>query len=90
MTQMQTEPLTKGMTLSNGLKMRYYQWPGTGPNLVLLHPSSGYGRMWDMTARSLGGQLHVFALDQRGHGDTDRPDGIYTAEELCTKSTLFC
>ena len=89
MAQTQSRPLTKNITLSNGLKMRYYEWPGTGPNLVLLHPSSGYGRMWDMTARSLGGQLRVFALDQRGHGDTDRPDGGYAAEEYAEDLHLF-
>ena len=89
MATAQRGPLPKDVALSNGLSMRYYEWPGTGPNMVLLHPSSGYGRMWDMTARSLGEQLHVFALDQRGHGDTDRPDGSYAAEEYAEDLHLF-
>ncbi len=75
------DPKTKDVTLSSGLKMRCYRWDGSGPNLVLLHPSSGYGRMWDKTADALGGQFQVFAPDQRGHGDTDRPDGGYAAED---------
>ena len=89
MAQTPIEPQTKGIILANGLRMRYHEWPGTGPNLVLLHPSSGYGRMWDMTARTLGGGLRVFALDQRGHGDTDRPDGTYAAEEYAEDLHLF-
>ena len=89
MTQTQREPLAKEITLSNSLHMRYYEWPGAGPNLVLLHPSSGYGRMWDMTARALDGQLHIFAPDQRGHGDTARPDGSYSAEEYAEDLHLF-
>jgi len=89
MAQTQLEPMTKDVTLANGLKMRYYEWPGTGPNLVLLHPSSGYGRMWDMTASFLGGHFRVFALDQRGHGDTGRPDGGYTAEEYAEDLHTF-
>ena len=89
MADAQAEPLIKNLTLANTLKMRYYQWPGSGPNLVFLHPSSGYGRMWDMTAQALGGQLSVYALDQRGHGDTDRPDGGYTAEEYAEDLHLF-
>ena len=89
MARTQTGPLTNDIALSNGLKMRYYEWLGAGPALVLLHPSSGYGRMWDMTARSLGGRLRVFALDQRGHGDTDRPDGSYSAEEYAEDVHLF-
>jgi pimeloyl-ACP methyl ester carboxylesterase len=71
----------KDVTLSNGLKLHYYEWPGPRPNLVLLHPSSGYGRMWEWTANHLGSRFHVYALDQRGHGDSGRPDGDYSAEE---------
>ena len=89
MVQTPTDPITKDITLANSLKMRYYEWPGTGPNLVFLHPSTGYGRMWDMTARSLGGRFHAFALDQRGHGDTDRPDGAYSADEYALDLHLF-
>ena len=37
----------KNVTLPNGLTLHYYEWPGPRPNLVLLHPSSGYGRMWE-------------------------------------------
>ena len=77
------------VTLRNGLKVHYYEWPGPGSNLVLLHPSSGYGRMWEWTANALGSRLHVYALDQRGHGDTGRPDGDYSAEEYAQDLLLF-
>jgi pimeloyl-ACP methyl ester carboxylesterase len=89
MAQTQSEPKAKNITLGNGLKMRYYEWMGTRPNLVFLHPSTGYGRMWDKTASLLGGRFHAFALDQRGHGDTDRPDGAYSAEEYAEDLRLF-
>jgi 2-(acetamidomethylene)succinate hydrolase len=79
----------KDVTLSNGLEIHYYEWPGAGPNLVLLHPSSGYGRMWEWTADQLGSRFHVYALDQRGHGDSGRPDGDYSAEEYANDLYLF-
>jgi len=79
----------KTVTLTNGLELHYYEWPGPRPNLVLLHPSSGYGRMWEETARALGATFHVYALDQRGHGDSGRPDGDYTAEEYADDLHLF-
>jgi 2-(acetamidomethylene)succinate hydrolase len=79
----------KDVLLSNGLKIHYYEWPGPRPNLVLLHPSSGYGRMWEWTADALGQQFHVYALDQRGHGDSGRPDGDYSAEEYAADLLLF-
>jgi 2-(acetamidomethylene)succinate hydrolase len=80
---------TRDVTLANGLKLRYYEWPGSGPTLVLLHPSSGYGRMWEWTADALGSRFHVYALDQRGHGDSGRPDGDYSAEEYAQDLFLF-
>ncbi len=89
MTAAHSEPIAKDITLENGLGMHYYEWPGTGPTLVLLHPSSGYGRMWDGTARALKGQFHIFAPDQRGHGDTARPDGCYAAEEYAEDVHIF-
>ena len=71
----------KDVTLPNGLRVHYYEWAGPKPNLVLLHPSSGYGRMWEWTVNHLGARFHVYALDQRGHGGSARPDGDYSAEE---------
>ena len=79
----------KNVTLPNGLTIHYYEWPGPRPNLVLLHPSSGYGRMWEWTANALGSSFHVYALDQRGHGDSGRPDGDYSAEEYAHDLDLF-
>jgi pimeloyl-ACP methyl ester carboxylesterase len=51
----------KTVTLTKGLWLHYYEWPGPRPNLVLLHPSSGYGRMWEETARALNSAFHVYA-----------------------------
>src|SRR2546428_13958114 len=81
--------LEKNVTLPNGLKVHYYEWPGRRPSLVLLHPSSGYGRMWEGTANALGPRFHVYGLDQRGHGDSGRPDGDYSAEEYAQDLHLF-
>ena len=79
----------KDVTLPNGLHVHYYEWPGAGPHLVLLHPSSGYGRMWEATADALGARFHVIAPDQRGHGDSGRPDGDYSAEEYAEDLRLL-
>ena len=73
MAQQVTEPTTNDITLSNGLGLRYYEWAGNGPNLVLIHPSSGYGRMWDFVARRLNGEFRIYAVDTRGHGDSVGP-----------------
>lgn len=75
--------------LSNGLVTHYYEWPGEGPTLLLLHPTTGYGRIWEWLAEALGGKFHIFAPDQRGHGLSGRPDGSYAAEEYAEDARLF-
>jgi len=55
----------------NGLKFHFLDWGGDGPPLVMLHGLTGHAHTWDHTASALGARFHVYALDQRGHGDTD-------------------
>ena len=79
----------KDVTLDNGLRTHYYEWPGEGPPLIFLHPSAGYGRIWEWTADALGDRFHVYAADQRGHGRTDKADGDYSAQEYAEDVRLF-
>lgn len=69
------------LDVSADMRIHYFHRPGGDTNLVLLHPSSGYGRMWELTANHLDQRFSVYAPDQRGHGDSGRPDGEYSAEE---------
>lgn len=86
---MPPEMLEKNVTLPNGLLVHYYEWPGNGPALVFLHPSSGYGRIWEWTAVHLRDRFHIYAPDQRGHGQTGKPDGDYSAQEYAQDLHLF-
>jgi 2-(acetamidomethylene)succinate hydrolase len=79
----------RDITLRPGLDIHYFHRAGTGPTLIFLHPSSGYGRMWQAATAHLPADYNVFALDQRGHGDSSRPDGEYSAEELAHDLKLF-
>ncbi len=45
---------------------------GDGSPLLLVHGLAGYAGEWERSARWLGGEYRVFALDQRGHGDSAR------------------
>ena len=69
------------LDVSADMRIHYFHRPGGDTNLVLLHPSSGYGRMWELTADHLDQRFSVYAPDQRGHGDSGRPDGEYSAEQ---------
>jgi pimeloyl-ACP methyl ester carboxylesterase len=77
------------VTLPAGHTLHYYEWGDSGTNLVLLHGSGSYALQWEWVAEHLDPQLHVFAIDQRGHGDSGRPDGEYSAEEYAQDVNQF-
>ncbi len=60
----------------DGVRLRATRWPGHGPAILLLHGLASSRRFWDLVVPALAGHA-VLALDQRGHGDSDRPDGPY-------------
>ncbi len=64
------------------LRVHYRDWDGSGTPVVLLHGLSSSCRIWDLTAPLLARQFRVVAVDQRGHGLTDRPDSDYTFTEV--------
>ncbi len=66
----------------NGLKFHYLDWGGDGPPLVMLHGLTGHAHTWDHTAAALSTRYHVYALDQRGHGDTEWASRYGTAPML--------
>lgn len=60
----------------HGVRLRATRWPGSGTPVLLLHGLASTRRFWDLVVPGLAG-LPVLALDQRGHGDSDRPQGPY-------------
>lgn len=59
------------------VRLRATRWPGDGGvPVLLLHGLASSRRFWDLVVPHLGG-VPVLALDQRGHGDSDRPAGPY-------------
>ncbi len=56
------------------LRLHYRDWGGSGQPLVLLHGLASNSRIWDLAAPLLARRFRVLALDQRGHGLSDKPD----------------
>ncbi len=72
-----------------GLRLHYREWQraegadGRQAPILLIHGLASAARIWDLTAPLLAGKGHrVVALDQRGHGESDKPDTGYTFEEI--------
>jgi pimeloyl-ACP methyl ester carboxylesterase len=79
-----------------GQRLHYVAWSADAPAgtdlppLIFLHGVTGHARTWDDEARALRTRYRVFALDQRGHGDSDpAPDGDYTTGTLADDLDAF-
>ena len=68
---------TAASAMVNGVLLRYWTWGGTGQPLVLLHGLASTHRIWDFVAPLLTKDFWIVALDQRGHGESAKPDGGY-------------
>ena len=58
---------------ANGVRLRYLEWEGSGPDVVLIHPTGFVADIWKPLAERLSPRFHILALDCRGHGDSDKP-----------------
>jgi pimeloyl-ACP methyl ester carboxylesterase len=62
---------------ANGLNFHLIDWGGSGEWLVLLHGLASQAHIWDLVAPLLTDSFRVIAIDQRGHGLSDKPDSGY-------------
>ena len=72
-------PVAGGLDLDvpgRDVRLRATRWLGEGVPVLLLHGLASSRRFWDLVVPGLAG-LRVVALDQRGHGDSERPSGPY-------------
>ncbi len=74
-----------------GLNFHYLDWGAAGkPPFVLLHGGAQTAHSWDDFAPVVRTDYHVYALDQRGHGDSDwAPDGDYHRTTHCKDVAAF-
>ena len=59
-----------------GFKLHYIE-AGRGAPVVLLHSLGGDGSRWGPNIEPLAKDFHVFALDQIGFGESDKPLANY-------------
>jgi pimeloyl-ACP methyl ester carboxylesterase len=65
------EPISR-YYVSQRLKLHYAVWGGEAkPPLLLIHGNRDHARTWDAVAKRLCGDYCVYAVDLRGHGDSE-------------------
>lgn len=64
---------------ANGINLHVRDWggPADAPPILLVHGLASNARIWDLVAPLLARDFRVAALDQRGHGLSDKPDHGY-------------
>jgi pimeloyl-ACP methyl ester carboxylesterase len=64
------------------LKVRYLDWDGEGKPLLALHGLASSAHWYDIVAPLLRDRFHIYAPDQRGHGQTTAAPSGYDWKTL--------
>ena len=76
--------------LSTGVRMEYVeQGSADGLPLILLHGVTDSWHSFERVLPLLPKGLHVFALSQRGHGDSSRPESGYLLSDMSRDVAAF-
>lgn len=70
----------KTAELGNGITLSYLERTGGREPLVLLHGITDNARTYEPLVDRIDDRFRVYALDFRGHGESDKPDALYDTE----------
>jgi pimeloyl-ACP methyl ester carboxylesterase len=77
----------KSIRLGNGTTISYLERSGGSEPLMLLHGITDSAKTYEPLMDGLESRFHVYALDFRGHGHSDKPDALYDtdayADDVC-------
>ena len=77
-----------GFVTANGLQIHYRRWwtndnNSALPPVLLLHGLASSSHIWNFAAPQLNMRGYtVYALDQRGHGESEKPDSGYDFDTI--------
>lgn len=78
-------------TVVRGQRFHFLEWGEPGlPQVLLLHGGNQSAHSWDLVSLHLADRYHVFALDQRGHGDSEWSREIdYSIDAMVADAAAF-
>ena len=83
-------PTIKRAGLASGITLEYAQQGKTdGVPVIFLHGGTDSWRSFERVLSYLPESIRAFALSQRGHGDSDRPDDGYTIPRMAADVAEF-
>jgi len=78
-----TNAVFKHVATGDGVQLHYLE-AGSGPTLVLVHGWSQSAEQFRHQIDGLSDRYHIVAFDQRGHGESEKPDHGYKIQRLAT------
>ena len=83
-------PNVKQVNLATGVKLRYVvDGPRDGMPILFLHGVTDSSHSWSSTTPFLSDHYRTYALDQRGHGDSERPLYGYSMAQFAEDAIAF-
>ncbi|MFW5972845.1 MAG: alpha/beta fold hydrolase [Bacteroidota bacterium] len=80
----------KSIPLDTGVEIRYVeQGDASGTSVIFLHGVSDSWHSFEMVLPHLPPSIRAFALSQRGHGDSSRPESAYCADDFAADVAAF-
>lgn len=84
------KPNEKQVNLATGVKLRYVvEGPRDGMPILFLHGVTDSSHSWSSTTPFLSDSYRTYALDQRGHGDSERPFYGYSMAQFAEDAVAF-
>lgn len=85
------EPIEGRVPVEPGVTLRTVTWgrpTADRPSMLLIHGLASNAHLWDGVGAQLAARgWHAVAVDQRGHGRSDRPDHGYDFATICNDLT---
>lgn len=83
-------PAVQSIQLKTGVTLQYVeQGSQSGVPVVLLHGFTDSWHSYELVLPHLPASVHVFAISQRGHGDSDKPLAGYDPKDFATDVAAF-
>jgi pimeloyl-ACP methyl ester carboxylesterase len=84
------EPIIHSIRLSTGVRLAYLeQGNPSGEPVIFLHGYTDSHHSFDRNLPLLSPRLHVYALDQRGHGGSEKPACCYEPADFAADVIAF-
>ena len=74
-------PITEWLTTSDGVRVAYHQVGAGDPAIIFIHGAYSNRRGFGFQEEYFSPDHRCVAVDLRGHGESDKPDQLYTMDQ---------